>query len=47
MQAHIDANPKGKHGRHHYDLASFGLTPEMIDTRFAFYTDDGRWPISD
>lgn len=47
MQAHIDANPKGKHGRHEYDLASFGLTREMIDARFAFYTGDERWPISD
>ena len=47
MQAHIAANPRGKHGRHHYDLASFGLTSELIDTRFAFYTDDERWPISD
>jgi hypothetical protein len=47
LQAHIDANPKGKHGRHEYDLASYGLTREMIDQRFAFYTQDGRWPISD
>lgn len=47
MQAHVDANPKGKHGKHEYDLASFGLTREMIDQRFAFYTGDGRWPISE
>jgi hypothetical protein len=47
MQAHIDANPKGKHGRHEYDLASFGLTRDMIDQRFAFYTRSERWPISD
>ena len=47
LQGHIDANPKGKHGRHEYDLASFGLTREMIDDRFAFYTRDPRWPISD
>lgn len=47
MQAHIDANPKGKHGKHEYDLAEFGLTSAMIDERFAFYTQDSRWPISD
>lgn len=46
MQAHIDANPKGKHGRHEYDLAEYGLTREMIKERFAFYTSDDRWPIS-
>ncbi len=47
LQAHIDANPKGKHGKHEYDLAAFGLTREMIEERFAFYTSDARFPISD
>ncbi len=47
LQAHIDNNPKGKHGRHEYDLAEYGLTSAMIAERFAFYTADGRWPISD
>ena len=47
MQAHVDANPKGKHGRHEYDLATYGLNKELIDRRFSFYTDDGRWPISE
>ena len=47
MQAHIDANPKGKHGKHEYDLAEYGLTRELIQDRFAFYTGDKRWPISD
>jgi hypothetical protein len=47
MQAHIDANPKGKHGKHEYDLAEYGLTRELIEERFAFYTSDTRWPISD
>ena len=47
MQAHVNANPKGKHGKHEYDLASFGLTREMIADRFEFYIRDGRWPISD
>jgi len=47
MQAHVDANPKGKHGRHEYDLATYGLSRELIDQRFSFYTDDERWPISE
>tara|TARA_R110002073_G_scaffold86941_4_gene206542 strand:- start:798 stop:1964 length:1167 start_codon:yes stop_codon:yes gene_type:complete len=47
MQAHIDANPKGKHGKHEYNLAEYGLTQELIADRFSFYTDDKRWPISD
>ena len=47
MQAHIDANPKGKHGKHEYNLAEYGLTQELIADRFAFYTDDKHWPISD
>jgi hypothetical protein len=42
----VDANPKGKHGKHEYDLASYGLTREIIARRFAFYTDNKRWPIS-
>jgi hypothetical protein len=47
MQAHIDANPKGKHGKHEYNLAEYGLTRELIEQRFAFYSNDPRWPISD
>ena len=46
LQAHIDANPKGKHGKHEYSLEEYGLTRELIDQRFAFYTGDSRWPIS-
>ncbi len=47
MQAYVDDNPKGKHGRHVYDLASFGLTESDVQRRFAFYLNDDRWPISD
>jgi hypothetical protein len=47
LQAHVDANPKGKHGRHEYDLAAYGLTADIIDERFDFYIRDGRWPLSD
>jgi hypothetical protein len=47
IQAHVDANPKGKHGKHEYDLASYGLTEDDILQRFDFYIGDGRWPLSD
>jgi hypothetical protein len=47
LQAHVDANPKGKHGKHEYDLATYGLTEDMINERFEFYTAEGRWPLSD
>lgn len=47
MQAHVDANPKGKHGKHEYDLAEYGLTRELIEARFDFYISAGRWPISE
>lgn len=46
LQAHVDANPKGKHGKHEYDLSEYGLSTKLIDQRFAFYTNSGRWPIS-
>jgi hypothetical protein len=47
MGAFIDNNPKGKHGKHHYDLESFGLSEQAVLERFGFYLDDSRWPISD
>jgi hypothetical protein len=47
LQNHVDANPKGKHGKHEYDLAAFGLTSQMIDDRFEFYTSSDQWPLSD
>ncbi len=40
LQAYLDANPRGKHGRVLYDLArDFGADPRMLRERFAFYTD--------
>ena len=47
MQVYMDAHPKGQHGKHVYDLASFGLSVTDVEQRFAFYLDDSRWPISD
>ncbi len=37
MQAYADAHPMGKHGKHDYQLAEFGLTEAMILKRFDFY----------
>ena len=39
MQAHMQANPKGKHGKHQYDLESFGLDADAVRERFAHYVD--------
>lgn len=46
LQSHVDANPQGKHGKHEYDLAEYGLSRDIIAQRFTFYTSDDRWPIS-
>lgn len=39
MQAHVDANPKGKHGKHQYDLESFGIDADRVRARFADYVE--------
>ncbi|NRA97785.1 MAG: sulfotransferase [Planctomycetes bacterium] len=39
MQAHLEANPKGKHGTHRYDLESFGLDADRVRERFSDYVD--------
>lgn len=33
------SHPKGKHGKHEYDLATYGLTREQVRERFARYID--------
>lgn len=47
LEAHIDSNPKNKHGKHVYDLSAYGLDEAAIRQRFDFYYSDPRWPISD
>ena len=37
MQATLDANPQGKHGKHSYSLEEFGLSADQIKERFADY----------
>ena len=37
MTTHLAQNPKGKYGRHSYDLAEFGVDEAAIRDRFAGY----------
>ena len=38
LRGYLDDNPRGKHGRLHYDLKShFGRSPDEIRSRFDFY----------
>ena len=39
MQAMLDANPQGKHGKHEYRLEDYGLTRDGIYAHFADYID--------
>lgn len=40
MAGYMTKNTQGKHGRHIYDLAEFGLTKESVRDRFADYIRD-------
>ena len=44
MAAYVQANPKGKHGAHRYDLADFGLDDGEVIERFGPYAD--RYGVS-
>jgi len=37
MNQWLAQNQQHKHGKHHYDLEKFGLTPEIVHTRLAEY----------
>jgi len=39
FEAHVAANPKGKHGEHEYALAEHGLTRAQVLERFAPYVE--------
>lgn len=39
MRAHLEENPKGKHGRHSYALEDYGLTGEGIRERYRDYCE--------
>lgn len=48
LQAYLDANPRGKHGRVVYDLAGdFGVDPAELHDRFAFYRDAFHVPAEE
>jgi hypothetical protein len=37
LRRHVAGNPKGRHGRHRYELGSYGLTPEAVAARLEDY----------
>ena len=37
MQAYMDANPKGKHGKHEYHLEDYGLTADWVRNHYRDY----------
>lgn len=39
MKAHLEENPKGKHGRHSYSLEDYGLTRQGIRARYQDYCE--------
>ncbi len=39
MQAQLDANPKGKHGKHRYALEEYGLTADEVKARYSDYCE--------
>jgi hypothetical protein len=47
MEAYMAANPPGKHGKHSYDLADYGLTKEGVRAEFADYIERYKIPVKD
>lgn len=45
MQAYMAENQKGKHGKHEYDLAEYGLTAEGVRERFKDYIENYDIPV--
>ena len=45
MQAFMDNNPKGKHGKHEYDLAEYGLSVDGVREYFKSYIEDYDIPV--
>lgn len=45
MQAMLDANPQGKHGKHDYHLEDYGLTRASVYDHFADYIERFQIPI--
>lgn len=47
MQGYLDANPKGKHGKHEYNLEEYGLSKGYVRERFADYISRYDIPVKD
>lgn len=47
MQAMMDYNPQGKHGKHSYTLEEFGLSAQWVRNHFKEYTDRFAIPVKD
>lgn len=45
MQAMLDANPQGKHGKHDYALEDYGLTRETVYAHFRDYIERFSIPV--
>ena len=45
MQAYLADNQKGKHGKHSYDLAEYGLTRDGVHERFKSYIERYDIPV--
>ncbi|MCJ2186872.1 sulfotransferase family protein [Novosphingobium beihaiensis] len=45
MHAYMDANPKGKHGKHEYSLERYGLSREGVHKTFAEYIERYQIPV--
>jgi Sulfotransferase family len=45
MTAHVESHPKGRFGRHAYDLTEFGLDPGAVAERFAGYVSRYAIPL--
>ena len=41
------SNQKGKHGKHAYDLAEYGLSKEGVRERFKDYIESYGIPVKD
>ena len=45
MTAHVESHPKGRFGKHGYDLAEFRLDGGALRERFAGYVSDYNIPL--
>ena len=45
MADYMAANPKGKHGKHEYDLAEYGLSVDQVHEFFKDYIEDFDIPV--